>query len=1045
LFSVDSTSKMQSGDRELPPLPTNFPTAVAAFDESTASPKESDTTPDFDPRADNRPSLDSASFASTADKTESSEKQGLTELVQISQLHSGEQLRRKDAQWRTIAEEFSSLLDKDFADVVFKVHGGWYLAAHRALLAAVWPALRDELRTMRERPSPELINLGLAWVTSGGAAPTGELQTAPVAAHDLTGRSTPDIAKRSDSEPKLSEAGVIDVSNRSWGKWSIVRALFCHLYSRPVAIQSDRLDDLRNAAASLGCLELARCCDDAVQHRPRQGKIDRVPSGREGEIYRNMSATSGISRDSSEQLEYAGSSATAEGGNRTPDKRQQSGIPNVGEDKDLKKRDDAWKKSANEARPRVVKKPFGNSSFHEEENKRNAGTTDDGVGIRHVLSDLKRSIVESSRLISDKSFQSIYDMVTDERGILGEGINGPVRMAKNKRTGREVAVKRITAVNMSEQRKQMLLSEVRIFLQVSHRNIVQLIEVYESDADQAVLLVMELCTGKELFERLAERKVYSEFDAARVTRQMLDAVAHLHSQNIVHRDLKLENWLYESPHPDAKLKLCDFGFGQIVEPSVQLTATLGSLYYVAPEVLEGSYGLPCDMWSMGVIVYMLLIGNPPFDGKTDGDVINKIKAGRFGIYGKRWEGVSETAKHFLHSLLRKDPYERLSASEAQQHAWLGMEDTAKRVAQGKVSNPEAAIDQSVIRDIGRFARNNAISRAALSLLASSSAPGSFHGAEEDVMSLEQRFKRFDGQNNGKIDAEDFTKVLKDSLQVSSTEAAKVFERISANQPDPAGGEQKIRKREINYNEFIALTKNKRIANNSAAIRDAFRAYDKDGEGFIHDNQIRDVLGADFKGDEDLVKINLKECDMNGDGMIDYVRFAALHAEVLSKKDNHEMKIEDQGAVTSDPTASSLGQTTRQNSIPHSPPSLVPRPAPVLLSPSSAKDGQQRSSKSPTSSPTARTPERCFVLKVEGEGGSQDDLVGHDEEQNDEEYWAARGDSDCEEQLVNVGDKERETSTPSDVQQRKEDGGKKTGSLPFSLPFFRPLIGWIFGA
>jgi len=111
-------------------------------------------------------------------------------------------------------------------------------------------------------------------------------------------------------------------------------------------------------------------------------------------------------------------------------------------------------------------------------------------GVRRVLSEIKRSIVESSRIIADESFQQIYEMVPGERGILGEGINGPVRMARHRRTGHEVAVKRISCVNLSEQRRQMLVSEVRIFLQVSHRNVVQLLEVYESEVDQAVLLVM---------------------------------------------------------------------------------------------------------------------------------------------------------------------------------------------------------------------------------------------------------------------------------------------------------------------------------------------------------------------------------------------------------------------------------------------------------------------------------------------------------------------------------------------------------------------------
>jgi hypothetical protein len=242
---------------------------------------------------------------------------------------------------------------------------------------------------------------------------------------------------------------------------------------------------------------------------------------------------------------------------------------------------------------------------------------------RRVLSDLKGT-VESSRVIADKSFSAKYEMMEGEGSVLGEGINGPVRKAISRDDGREAAVKTISTVNLSEQRKQMVVSELRIFLQVHHRNVVQLLEVYESE--RAVLLVMEVCTGGELFERLAKRKFYTEIDAAKVTEQMVAAVSYLHGNNICHRDLKLENWLYESDHPDAALMLCDFGFGQVVEPSAQLHGTMGSLYYIAPEVLEGSvYGLPCDIWSLGVIVYMLISGTPPFIGDSDWETTELVK------------------------------------------------------------------------------------------------------------------------------------------------------------------------------------------------------------------------------------------------------------------------------------------------------------------------------------------------------------------------------------------------------------------------------------
>eukprot|EP00931_Biecheleriopsis_adriatica_P041481 TRINITY_DN23702_c0_g2_i1.p1 TRINITY_DN23702_c0_g2~~TRINITY_DN23702_c0_g2_i1.p1 ORF type:complete len:1742 (+),score=437.49 TRINITY_DN23702_c0_g2_i1:785-5227(+) len=524
--------------------------------------------------------------------------------------------------------------------------------------------------------------------------------------------------------------------------------------------------------------------------------------------------------------------------------------------------------------------------------KINAGQTksEGPGGVRRVLSEIKQHMAESSRIIADQTFQQAYEMVPGDRGILGEGINGPVRMARRRKDGKEVAVKRISCTNLSEQRRQMLVSEVSIFLQVSHRNIVQLLEVYESDVDQAVLLIMELCTGRELFERLAERRWYSEFDAARVSRQMLDAVSYLHSQNICHRDLKLENWLYESPDAEAKLKLCDFGFGQIVEPSVQLTATLGSLFYVAPEVLEGSYGLPCDMWSVGVIVYMLLSGVPPFDGKTDADVTSKIKNGRFVSTGKRWEGISETAKHFVRSLLRKDPYERLAAAEAAQHAWLKMDQSTK--ATWPKGSPDAEfelpIDRGVIRDMWKFAQNNAITRAALGIFGKLQSSTSTGGREEDVMLLDQKFRSYDEQGTGKISAGNFIQVLKDSLQVqiSSAEEKQFFERIAGNLPgneeeDASQAQKKIRRREVNYREFIELTKARRMANNTAAIREAFRAFDEKGDGYIKEDDMHTLLGDEFKNTID------NYVDLHGKDVIDYTRFANIVSKEMALKDDQE--------------------------------------------------------------------------------------------------------------------------------------------------------------
>eukprot|EP00927_Polykrikos_kofoidii_P049209 TRINITY_DN43304_c0_g1_i1.p1 TRINITY_DN43304_c0_g1~~TRINITY_DN43304_c0_g1_i1.p1 ORF type:complete len:1767 (-),score=274.93 TRINITY_DN43304_c0_g1_i1:68-5302(-) len=823
------------------------------------------------------------------------------------------------SQWRMIAEEFSALLRPDFVDLVFKVRGGSLLSAHRTLVAAAWPVLQDELQRFTTPPSAELKEAGLSWKQKDSAKGTGDCEplsprlpqqqeafeqnspssgaTASVSppaggAVSADGGGVAEGAPR--RVPEVTDANahtVFDVSSRPWGTYNIVRALLRNLYCWNVTVHERELVQLKAAAQSIGCTELAKLCEDASRRKPP--RIGLVPpkaglqeySDPGTQAIRHLHSSNSVSTDASLTNQAAGTEETdittgnsSQGPVRVhsrPPKESQQQVP--------------------------VCKPIGDGSAHSHKTSTMANAekpaAETGV-LRRVLSDIKANIVESSRIIADTTFQQMYEMVPGERGVLGEGINGPVRMARHRKDGREVAVKRIHCVNLSEQRRQMLVSEVRIFLQVSHRNIVQLLEVYESEIDQAVLLVMELCTGRELFERLAERKWYSEFDAARVARQMLDAVSYLHSQNICHRDLKLENWLYENPSPEAKLKLCDFGFGQIVEPSVQLTATLGSLYYLAPEVLEGSYGLPCDMWSIGVIVYMLLSGVPPFDGKTDELVISKIRQGRFASGGKRWESISESAKHFVRSILRKDPYERLTSVEAAQHAWLKMERQPKASFSWPKGNIDAElelpIDRGVIRDMRKFAQNNAIARAALGMLAKSTV--SISGREEDVQKLEKRFRSYDDQKTGKIDAESFVSVLKEALQLSSFEEKNFLERLTATIPDPdlVVGDVEVkdnrkpkegRRREVNYNDFITLTKARRIANNTAAIREAFRTFDQLGDGYIEEKEMHSLLGEEFKSTID------DYVDVNGKDLIDYADFANIFSKELAKKED----LQDQAA------------------------------------------------------------------------------------------------------------------------------------------------------
>merc|ERR1719191_2650584 len=178
-------------------------------------------------------------------------------------------------------------------------------------------------------------------------------------------------------------------------------------------------------------------------------------------------------------------------------------------------------------------------------------------------------------------------------------------------------------------------------------------------------MITECCEGGELYFRLQKRGVYTNNDAADATRQMLRAVGYLHSHNVVHRDLKLENFLYESPADSAQLKLIDFGFAKIWDPSTLMMASCGSIAYVSPDVLLGKgYTSKCDLWSLGVIVWMLLVGYPPFHG-DEKVMMKKIKSGQADwSHQKRWKPVTEDAIDFVRQLLAKDPDARPDANAA---------------------------------------------------------------------------------------------------------------------------------------------------------------------------------------------------------------------------------------------------------------------------------------------------------------------------------------------------------------------------------------------
>jgi len=257
----------------------------------------------------------------------------------------------------------------------------------------------------------------------------------------------------------------------------------------------------------------------------------------------------------------------------------------------------------------------------------------------------------------------------DVKKELGRGAFSVVRLGVNKKTKEKVAIKIIDRNDVGKDYEKNLKMEMDILKRVHHPNIITLHEMIE--ADNKLYFVMELVTGGELFDRIVEKGSYSEEDAKILVRKIVGAIDYLHKQDIAHRDLKPENLLVKSIQNDTEVKIADFGLSKIIDKEKLMQTACGTPGYVAPEVLNAEgYDKEVDMWSIGVITYILLCGFPPFYSESVPEVFEQILKAEFDYPEEYWEDISPEAKDFINHLLIVDVTKRLTAEQALDHAWL---------------------------------------------------------------------------------------------------------------------------------------------------------------------------------------------------------------------------------------------------------------------------------------------------------------------------------------------------------------------------------------
>ncbi|CAH8344540.1 unnamed protein product [Eruca vesicaria subsp. sativa] len=459
---------------------------------------------------------------------------------------------------------------------------------------------------------------------------------------------------------------------------------------------------------------------------------------------------------------------------------------------------------------------------------------------------MRRNVDNQAYYVLGHKTPNIRDLYTLSRK-LGQGQFGTTYLCTELATGVDYACKSISKRKLiSKEDVEDVRREIQIMHHLAgHGNIVTIKGAYEDSL--YVHIVMELCAGGELFDRIIQRGHYSERKAAELTKIIVGVVEACHSLGVMHRDLKPENFLLVNKDDDFSLKAIDFGLSIFFKPGQIFTDVVGSPYYVAPEVLLKRYGPEADVWTAGVILYILLSGVPPFWAETQQGIFDAVLKGYIDFDSDPWPVISDSAKDLIRRMLCSKPAERLTAHEVLRHPWICENGVA----------PDRALDPAVLSRLKQFSAMNKLKKMALKVIAESL-------SEEEIAGLREMFQAMDTDNSGAITFDE----LKAGLRKygSTLKDTEIHDLMEAADVDNSGT--------IDYSEFIAATIHLNKLEREEHLVAAFQYFDKDGSGYITIDELQQACVEHSMTDVFLEDI-IKEVDQNNDGKIDYGEFVEM--------------------------------------------------------------------------------------------------------------------------------------------------------------------------
>ncbi|XP_061342023.1 CDPK-related kinase 5-like isoform X2 [Gastrolobium bilobum] len=448
-----------------------------------------------------------------------------------------------------------------------------------------------------------------------------------------------------------------------------------------------------------------------------------------------------------------------------------------------------------------------------------------------------------------KHFGNKYDL-GDEVGRGHFGYTCVATLKKGELKGQQVAVKVIPKAKMTT---AIAIEDVRREVQIlraltGHKNLVQFYDAYE-DHDN-VYIVMELCEGGELLDRILSRGgKYTEEDAKAVLRQILNVVAFCHLQGVVHRDLKPENFLFTSKDENSELKAIDFGLSDFVKPDERLNDIVGSAYYVAPEVLHRAYSTEADVWSIGVIAYILLCGSRPFWARTESGIFRTVLKADPSFDEPPWPSLSAEARSFVKRLLNKDPRKRMTAAQALSHPWIRIYKDVK-----------VPLDILIFKLMKAYMRSSSLRKAAIRALSKTL-------TVDELFYFKEQFALLGPNKNGTISLEN----IKEALMINATDAMK-----ESRVTDFLASLNALQYRRMDFDEFCAAALSvhqfEALDGWEHIARCAYELFEKDGNKAIVIEELASELGL---GPSVPVHAVLHDWIRHTDGKLSFLGFVKL--------------------------------------------------------------------------------------------------------------------------------------------------------------------------